>query len=78
MNRLAWPIALRPSKVGGGPPVEGSRRQDLGWRKAVELSSTRAREEVLEPVPVVAPQSDEILCSHLSGQPGEPLANASA
>src|SRR5258708_25217317 len=40
MNRLAWPIALRPSKVGGGPPGEGSRPQDPGWSQGGGLAFT--------------------------------------
>jgi uncharacterized RDD family membrane protein YckC len=64
MDGFARPVALCPGKVGRGPPVEGGGRQDLGRRKAVELSSSSAREEVFEPVPVVPPQSDKILRSH--------------
>src|SRR6202171_4035477 len=64
MHRLARPVALRPSEVRGGSPVEGGHSQHLGRREAVELASARAREQVLEPVPVVQPQHDEILRSH--------------
>src|ERR1700682_290633 len=64
MHRLARPVALPPSESRGGSPVEGGHRQHLGRREAVELSSARAREQVLEPVPVVTPQHDEILGPH--------------
>src|ERR1700730_3514420 len=64
MDGLARPVALRPSEVGGGSAVEGGNRQHLGRREAIELSSAGAREQVLEPVPVVPPQHDEILGPH--------------
>ncbi len=64
MDRLARPVALGASKIRCGAPVEGGHRQHLGRCEAVEVPSTGSREKVLQPVPVVTPQGDEVFSSH--------------
>lgn len=68
MNWFARPVSLRSGEVCGGPAVKRRQRQHLGGREAVETASARPREQVLEPVPVVAPQRYEVLRFHYTAK----------
>src|SRR5258708_1944911 len=73
MDRFSGPVALGARKVGRCAAVEGRHRQDLRRREAVEVSTTCSREEVLQPVPVFAPQGDELLRSQSTCRTGPKL-----
>ena len=64
MHRLAWPVALRSSKVRRCPSVKRGHRQDLGRREAVEVATSCQRQQVLQPVPVLASRGDKVLRPH--------------
>src|ERR1700674_4665638 len=63
VDGLAGPVALSAREIGCGSPVEGGHRQHLRGRESVEVSATRSREEVLQPVPVFAAQGDKLIHS---------------
>ena len=64
LHRLAWPVALGARQVGRGSPVERCQGQYLSGGERVEMPGAGAGEQVLEPVPVLAPQSHEVFSPH--------------
>jgi len=74
VDGFVGPVSLRSSEVGGGAPVKSGKREHLRRRQAVEASAARSREQVLEPVPVIPPQRNEIFCSHSGHRPKLPDA----
>ena len=64
VDRFAGPVALGAGEIRSRAAVERGHRQHLHGREAVEVSAPRSSEEVLEPVPVFAPQGDEVFRSH--------------
>ena len=63
MDGLAGPVALGASQVRGRAPVQGGHRQHLRRRETVEIPATCSREQILEPVPVVLTDGDEVFRS---------------
>jgi hypothetical protein len=61
VDGFARPVALRAGEVRGGPPVQRRHREDLGGGEAVQVSPAGAGEEVLETVPVIAPERNKVL-----------------
>jgi len=63
VHGFAGPIPLGSREIGCRPPVERGKHEYLVWRKSVEATTARSREQVLEPVPVVTSERYEVLCS---------------
>ena len=61
MDWFVWPVSLRSREVRGGPTVQRRERKHLGRREAVQPAAAGSREQVLEPVPVIAPICNEVL-----------------
>ena len=60
LHGLTRPVALRASQVGCRSPVQRGHGQHLGGGERVEVARVGAREQVLEPVPVLAPHRHEV------------------
>src|SRR5450759_4476331 len=73
MDGLAGPVALSAREIRCRAPVEGGHHQHLSRSEAVEVSATRSREQVLEPVPVISPKGDEVLRSQSRCRTGPKL-----
>jgi hypothetical protein len=63
MDWFAGPVSLGARQVSRRAPVQGGHRQHLRRRETVEIPATCSREQILEPVPVVLPDGDEVFRS---------------
>ena len=64
MDRLPGPVALCPREVGRRAPIQRGQGQHLRRAERVHLTGAGAREKVLQAVPVVAAQGDEVFGPH--------------